>query len=519
MKLHWRRIKHAGNSGTHVQYSFIHLLFPLAMAIMLLTSCASSNQSYNPNKKYGPGELKEDFNVAWKTLQQNHPSLYWYNPKDTVDKGFNDLYTSLNDSLTELEFRNKLAIAAEKIKCGHTSVRLSKAFGKYSAKQRNDSSFPLAMKTWGGDSLVVTRNAFRKDSQLVRGTVIKSVNGKPVKELISQMAQLISADGFHNNFKYQVISNNFPTYYRYAFGFSDYYTLEYVATDGSTQSKRVLNYNPGADTADRQRVATLLPPPQPSKKELRKFSLLNTRNLTIDTSNHLAYMLLNTFSKNKLNKFFRQSFRTLKEQNIPNLVIELRENGGGNISKSTRLTRYISNHAFRVADSAAAVSFKYPYPRQVKNGFWYKVEHWLVSPGKRKDGRYHFNLLETKVHKPFRKNHYDGQVYVITGGYTFSASTLFIHPLKGQKNVAIIGEETGGGAYGNSAINIPEVVLPNSGIRMRLPLYRLVIDKDLPHDGRGILPDVYVPPGSAFLKNNVDPKMEKVKELIKEKIK
>lgn len=41
----------------------------------------------------------------------------------------------------------------------------------------------------------------------------------------------------------------------------------------------------------------------------------------------------------------------------------------------------------------------------------------------------------------------------------------------------MIGEETGGGAYGNSAWLIPDVALPETGVRFRLPLFRLVIDK------------------------------------------
>ena len=506
----------------HLAFLVMHHKWQLSwfisiIALLFFSSCASSNQTYNPSKKYSPVELQQDLNVAWKTWQKNHPSLYWYNPKDTVDKAFSELEESLTDSLTELQFRNKLAIAAEKIQCGHTSVRLSEAFGKFSAKQKNELSFPLIMKTWGGDSLVVTGNAFRRDSQLIRGTVIKSINGKPVHEIISQMAQLISGDGFNNNFKYQVISNSFPTYYRYAFGLSKQYTFEYIASDGSIQTKLLPSYDPRADTLDKRRITVQKPVQKPSKKELRNFRLLNNRSLSIDTANHLAYMLLNTFSKNKLTKFFRQSFKTLKDQNIPNLVIELRENGGGSISKSTKLARYIAIKPFKIADTAMAVSFNYPYPKYVKNGFWYKVEHWLVSPFRRKDGNYHFHQLEKRTYNPFVKNHYDGQVYIITGGYTFSASTLFINPLKGQKNVTVIGEETGGGAYGNTAINIPDIVLPNTGLRVRLPLYRLVANKNLPHDGRGIQPDIYVPANSIFLKRNLDPKMEKVKQLIQEK--
>ena len=61
-----------------------------------------------------------------------------------------------------------------------------------------------------------------------------------------------------------------------------------------------------------------------------------------------------------------------------------------------------------------------------------------------------------------------------------------------QKNVTLIGEETGGGYYGNSAMMIPNIKLPNSGLQCRLPLYRLVMDKTRPK-GNGIMPDIFVP--------------------------
>jgi C-terminal processing protease CtpA/Prc len=106
---------------------------------------------------------------------------------------------------------------------------------------------------------------------------------------------------------------------------------------------------------------------------------------------------------------------------------------------------------------------------------------------------------------------------LLTGGYTFSAATLITGALKGQKNVTVVGEETGGGSYGNSAMHLPVITLPESKVRVILPLYRLVIDKDNPKTGRGIFPDVEVKPTSSAIKNGVDAKLEKVKELISAK--
>ncbi len=105
-------------------------------------------------------------------------------------------------------------------------------------------------------------------------------------------------------------------------------------------------------------------------------------------------------------------------------------------------------------------------------------------------------------------------MYVLSGGNTFSASTLFIKSVKDQENVTIVGEETGGGAYGNNAWLIPDVTLPVTKVRFRLPLFRLVIDKN-EEKGFGAQPEVISLPTVEAIRKNLDFKTEKAVELIK----
>ena len=133
---------------------------------------------------------------------------------------------------------------------------------------------------------------------------------------------------------------------------------------------------------------------------------------------------------------------------------------------------------------------------------------------KRADGMRHFGYFERHTFQPRKKNHFDGSLYFITGGNSFSATTLLLHQLRRQSNVMVVGEETGGGAYGNSAWMIPEVTLPHTRIRYRLPLFRLVMDKEALASGRGILPDIEVRATAASIRKGIDVKSEKVRELI-----
>ncbi len=87
------------------------------------------------------------------------------------------------------------------------------------------------------------------------------------------------------------------------------------------------------------------------------------------------------------------------------------------------------------------------------------------------------------------KNIITTEIFIfLTGGNSFSATTLFAQELKGQPNVKIVGEETGGGAYGNNAWIIPELVLPNTRLNVSIPEVPFRNEKELVKEGRGVAP-------------------------------
>jgi C-terminal processing protease CtpA/Prc len=225
---------------------------------------------------------------------------------------------------------------------------------------------------------------------------------------------------------------------------------------------------------------------------------------------------VNTFSEGKLSSFFRKSFKTIKKQNIKNVVVDLRLNSGGSVLTCTNFTQYLAQKPFRVADTVAAFTRSFPYKKHLKPWFIY----WLsmhISGRRYSDDRIHFRYFEKHYFNPKKRNHFNGSIYLMTGGYTFSAATLVTSKLKGQNNVTVVGEETGGGAYGNSAMFLTTITLPNTQIRVTLPLYRMVLNSNLPKNGRGVFPDVEVKPNSALIEAGIDAKLEKVKELIQQR--
>src|SRR5579875_2157586 len=357
-------------------------LFPIFLLIIFLSSCAVG-KNYNPSEKYSPQQLQEDYHLFRNILEESHPSLYWYTPKDSVDYYFEIGESKLKDSLTETKFRYVLSYVLAQIHCGHTSVQASKAATKY-AQHTRMIGFPLNVKAWP-DTVMVTSNLNRNDIVLVHGVILKSINGRPIQTIIDTFFKHLSADGYNLTHKYQSLSNPnvFRTMYASIYGLRPKFPVEYIDTLGNEKTTIANWYFPVVDTTKR-----IVPIVRPSKKERKMLERLAQRNMRIDTTLNTAYMEVNTFGKhNHLRSFFRRSFKELRKEKIKNLVVDMRGNGGGSVTLSNLLTKYIADKPFKIADSLYAVRSKSHYGKYIQNNFADRLL-FVFFTHKKSDGHY-----------------------------------------------------------------------------------------------------------------------------------
>lgn len=456
--------------------------------------------------------MQQDYTLLRDILEKKHPSLYWYTGKDSMDYFFDKYYAAIEDSMTEQRFGWKiLAPLVDKIHCGHTSFGMSKAYNKWVNNKRLPS-FPLFLKIWN-DTMVVTANLNRKDSIIKKGAFITSINGLDCEALKQNMFNYMPEDGYANNVNYLRLSSNFPYYHRNIFGLSKAYTVKYIDSTGEEKSIRLPVFEAPKDTVKKNASAT--PVAKRPVKVTKQERLAAARSLKIDTLNNTAIITLNTFSAGRLRKFFRQSFRYIRKADIKNVVLDIRSNGGGKINLSTLLTRYVTRSDFKVADTAYAVAKSLgKYTKYIKGKILNNIGLFFLTR-KKSDGFYHFGHWEKKLYGPKHTNHFGGRLYVLINGPTFSASTLFCNAVKGQPGISLLGEDAGGGWHGNNGIMIPDITLPNTHLRVRLPLFRLVQYHHVPKNGLGVPPDTFIGTSYDALIKGYDKKMQVVMELIK----
>lgn len=487
----------------------IRLLFISCIVCFLWTSCSTI---HNVSQKFEPLELKKDLDVLHDIVVRFHPGLNEYISKDSFNQLYNHYRDSISSPLTIQEFGfHIVAPIITSLRCGHTSFNYPKWYNK---KMRDSLPplFPLYLKIWG-DTMIVTSNVNKKDSILKKGTQVYSINGLNANELTKKMLPYLPTDGYSNTYNYIRLSSAFPYYHRNILGLSSEYVIDYL--DGTVKkSTSIPLYYPEKI----KKIPKPITHPDSPVVKLNYSKLDKARSIQFNESKNYALLTLNTFDEGyHLSRFFKNCFSQLEEKKIRNLIIDIRLNGGGAVQHYASLSRYIVPKHFKVADTAVAISRGIgKFSAYFSYGAFYSTAIKLLTT-KKEDQLFHFRYIENHTYKPQKNNFFDGNVYVLISGPSFSAATLFAHVVKGLPNVTLVGEETGGGDYGNNGLMIPDIRLPNTGIKVRMPLFRIVQFQHGIKTGRGVLPDVLVPPTAEGVRNNRDLKLEKAIALIEEK--
>ncbi len=465
--------------------------------------CLSQKEKESPLlRKYSPAQLKADAEILKNVTLAMHPAIGIYNTRAHYVKLFDDFISQLNDSLTEKQFRIRTKLLIDDIHCGHTEAILSKKYYKAAAKLSYNFS-PYFFIPIKDKAFVLAGIDKKKDTLLKKGTEIVEINGIAVDSMLRYCKRMISTDGFNITGKEHYVQLGFNAYYLSVFGRPDTFTVKYL----SGKNIKTVKY-PAV------KLKTIPPVPIGVKVDstYSRYRRAKMHFNYLDKENKSFHLKIDAFSRKRTNKAYRRIFKNLKKNKTENLVIDLRNNGGGSLENSYNLLSYLIDTAQTQTLKTAIRS--YPYKKYTHGEVFFKLMRFGFSLISKKRS---INDTDNFIYtiKPRKKNHYNNKIYVLINGGSFSASCLVAAYLKENKRAVFVGEETAGAREGCNAGITPYYILPNTKAKIRMPAFRIVHDVSPKVTGHGIMPDYPITYTIKDILNKKDLEMLKVKELIK----
>lgn len=191
------------------------------------------------------------------------------------------------------------------------------------------------------------------------------------------------------------------------------------------------------------------------------------------------------------------------------LIIDLRNNSGGETTKMAKVLSYLCDKPMdRQKGGYLKVNKKGTFD-MLKYSLNYTNDMKLYEDyEQREDGCYKRDSIETNsVIMPDTTINYKGNIYVLTNGYSGSASTVFPSVLVRNRRGVTVGRETQSTYHRMTCLDYADIKLPNTMQVIRIPMVQAVFDTTqctrVPA-GRGLIPDYPIPLTFRELVNGVD---------------
>ena len=505
----------------------------LSLIVISVVSCVSVKK-HNERivQLHEVTDLKNDVDKIHKQLVKHHPKIYQYISKEEFDHKFDSLKQTITKPINSQQFFEKIAPVIGSVRQGHISVvppfkRFSKASRKERVKQKSEFN-NLDFEEFN-DRVYVSNVIDKKDSSLV-GAEVVTIDDVPVNDLVNKFKTYFTSDGYNKTLKKRFVKNRFKKFYYLDNGVVDSLNITFKKEDSVflKNFKRVAKSSVKKDSTQVKKI-TKTERKERKKKLKEKFRFNDkygyiksrkefTRNFKyIGKDSSVAYMKIRSFTSGSYDEFYKECFTTIDSLKTKELIIDLRDNGGGRLREIDDFYSYLTAEDYEMVN-LSEVNSRIPYYKMFMSNttsVGTKVLTGILSPYllvqnvmnvKKVDGKLFYKLKQSKVREPDALG-YKGKVYVLINGNSFSASSILSTKLKATGRAVFVGEETGGAYNGTVAGIFKNYQLPTSKINVRIGLMQVETPHKITPDGYGVVPDINIIPTLEDRLSGKDPEL------------
>ncbi|MCT4579891.1 MAG: S41 family peptidase [Flavobacteriales bacterium] len=404
----------------------------LACLFLIVLQNSSAQSSYISVDK-----ATNDIEQLIKTFDRVHYNPYFHvTPKELIRKKMELLDNWEKDSISFKQFMVTGMKLSAMMSGGHSYMYWQNE--KIMPEIKSHYYLPFSGKLIDNNqTFIVTRS---KTSAFKAGMQIKTINGISIVELFKECLSYI---GGIEAFKLASIEKAFPLFLFFNDTLKAPYSIEIDNSSEIISTK-------GLDIS-----------------ELSNF--LNSAQTQVDYSFEvlddeiglISYNSCNNYKK--FDQFLKKSFKTIKRENINKLIIDVRENGGGDSGLNDLLLSYITRKPYQQSsgrywkvskESKKAYSENKVYSRIFGKDF---MLQYMNTPNQ--------EVIEdtdsTELTHPIKpKYFFQGKSCILIGPSTFSSANFLADAVKTYNITKLIGTPTG--EYTNDFGEQISFTLPNS---------------------------------------------------------
>jgi len=415
--------------------------------------------------KFSKKEVLEDLDYLYESLIDAHYNIYAYTSEQEFESTYQKIQNSITqDSLILLETINLFQRLTSAVNNGHTSIDFPVA-PYFDYVESGGTVFPLEVAIEEDKSLV--RKNWSNNSNIAIGSEILSINGMPMSKVLSKIYPQISAERLYfKNVKLELFT--LPRYYRQIFGQVDNFEVE-ILSNGEVQKY------------------SLQAIPAMEGYEMKTEFLVNAQ-MKLEFFENAAYLNPGGFGgdKQKYQSFIDSAFVEINANQVENLIIDLRNNPGGNDAFSDYMVAYFADKPFKWNSSFTLKTSKFLKEYTRKNFdttevYWQKVLSY-------EDGEVYDHKFE-EYQAQAEEKRFKGKVYVLINRQSHSQSAVTAAQIQDYSFGTLVGEETGD--YPSLYASIFDYPLPNTGITVHVSKgYMVRVNGSTKEEG--VIPDIFI---------------------------